>query len=168
VAKTLKFGNAVVCEYAAQGNRNKHTLVNVYSGDIITAEMPATLRLGFYIEHFPDAESPMTIVLTITHDSEKIAELSVAVGGRPKIGKTGVILIPGLNIPVPHDGAFAVVASADGYRDISVIQKRIFMNPDLSPTASPPPSEQSPLDVPEPSSPPAPSRRAAPSRRRRS
>ena len=50
MAKKIKFENAVLCEFAAQGSNNKPILINVYSGDIITASMPANLSFGLFIE----------------------------------------------------------------------------------------------------------------------
>ena len=48
MAAKLKFSNAILCEHVVSGGSGKHTLINVYGGDILALPRrrwdPATLE----------------------------------------------------------------------------------------------------------------------------
>ncbi|MBN9308226.1 hypothetical protein, partial [Devosia sp.] len=50
MAKKLKFLNAILCEHVVAGANKKHTLINVFGGNIIVEQLPATLTFGLYVE----------------------------------------------------------------------------------------------------------------------
>lgn len=46
----IKIGNAIVCEDVRAEAGGKWSILGVFSGDIITAELPANIRLAVYME----------------------------------------------------------------------------------------------------------------------
>ena len=99
MAKKLKFGNVVLCEHVVAGERNKATLVNVYSGDVLVGEMPATLAFGFFCEHFPDTTDPVEITLDFKFGNKNVATIRGVVQAE-NFGEFGAITIPLFSINV--------------------------------------------------------------------
>lgn len=139
MAKQLRFGNAILCEHVAPGERNKHTLINVYSGDVLVDSIPAKLLFGIYLEHIPDSARP-DLTFEIKIDDNIIAKMSVnSKDAEP--GSPTAIIVPVFQINIDRDTILQVLASAPGYASRVVIKKRIFKGHLPSPSiSSPPPS----------------------------
>ena len=121
MARKIKLGNVVLCEHVVASGNNKHTLVNVYSGDIVVEEFPAVLTFGIYIE------------LLKENNIEKITFFLK--NGRKEIGKaqaafpepeTGVLAIPFLPFRTESATTFEIVAEAPGFGRSSILKKQIF------------------------------------------
>lgn len=127
--KKIQIGNALLAEYVGQGNRNKHTLVNVYSGDIIVKEIPAELAFGLYIEMLrPALDSvPEEFDLTLNFDSKTVFKATARMSFKDD-SKTAVFMIPMFQLPVPNDGQLEVVIVAKGFQKATVISKRIYQD----------------------------------------
>lgn len=125
MTKSLKFGNVIVCEYASKGERNKFTLVNIFSGDIIVAEFPANLHLGLYLEYYPDFEGESDLSLDINLDEDTLATMTAQTKDAIP-GTSGVIIIPAIQLGIERDLTLNVVASKKGYKKVTVVSKRIY------------------------------------------
>ena len=79
MAKSLKFGNVVLCEYVAKGEKNKYTLINVFSGDVIVVDLPAKLNFGLYMEYLPDAVGPRKLTLSMMLDKKKFGQIVIQI-----------------------------------------------------------------------------------------
>ncbi|MER9424384.1 hypothetical protein NKI88_18230 [Mesorhizobium sp. M0317] len=117
----FKVGNVVLCEHAVLGANNKHTLVNVYAGDIIVASLPATLSFGLYIE-FLSGNNPekINIEVSLARDPALIAETIIPNSG------TGIILIPVFPLKIEKDLNLEVFAIAEGFKRQLILKKRIY------------------------------------------
>ncbi|MVB00187.1 hypothetical protein GN330_23345 [Nitratireductor sp. CAU 1489] len=125
MAKLLKFGNAIVCEFAAKGERNKHTLVNVFSGDIVVQQMPARLHLGLYVEYLPEVEGNQDISLRIKLDEKVFAKFQVKFKELSAKSPTAIV-IQAMQVGIDNDAVFSVEAESQGYRNTKVLSKRIY------------------------------------------
>ena len=125
VAKYLKFANAILCEYAAKGEINKHTLVNVLCGDIVVRELPAKLHLGIYLEYIPDSTDPIDMQLHIALGEKTVANILVKLTDQRK-GFPGMIVIPSLEVGIDKNLKFTIKASCEGYRKTTILSKRIY------------------------------------------
>jgi len=126
MAKRLKFGNVVLCEHVIPSENNKFSLVNVYCGDIVVGEMPATLAFGFFIELIPQDLDPVTIVLNIFYGNKQVGMIKADV--KPgKRHEVGAISIPLFMISVESEQIIKVVASSEGYPDQIVLEKKIIL-----------------------------------------
>ena len=85
----FRTGMVALCDYASKGERNKHTLVNVYSGDVIVGSFPAQLHFGFYAEIFPEGDAAGPVTISVIYGPEKLGEFTVEfadhVPGRPAV-----------------------------------------------------------------------------------
>jgi hypothetical protein len=125
VPKSLTFGNCILCEFVAKGDRNKHTLVNVFSGDVVVEELPARLRFWMYVEWIPQTSEPTEILLEIQLGRNVLSKIQVKSEGQ-KTGVPGVISIPGMEFEIDRDLNFSIFASCEGYKRTKVLSKRIY------------------------------------------
>lgn len=149
MAKKISFGNAILCDYVGIGSNNKHVLVNVYSGDIIVAALPAELSLGIYVELTQQIDAPlknMTIELCMG------GNVFLRAQGEMEPGKpTALFVIQMFQMRVDEPGDFELFFKADGYSRTSVIRKSISVGtiPGVTlPNALPRPVLRPPPDAP--------------------
>lgn len=128
----LKFGNALLCDYASPGANNKHTLVNVIAGDIYIASAPSTIMLGAYIEHIPDRAGSMVIALQFTVNNKTVVGIEAAAEKMVK-SRPGVILVPSVPVLIEAEGQLEVSARAEGYEPKTIIRKKLIIG--IPPTA---------------------------------
>jgi hypothetical protein len=163
--RSLKFGNALFCEYVARGAGNKHTLVNVFSGDILVKELPGTLILSLYIEMLPQLRQQSEITIDLLVGRKPYVQFEASFESMRR-DKTAVLVISPLHVEVQKDTFLRVVASSKGFQRTEVIRKRISEGEPITPSASAPLSEQCPSDDPKTSFPRVPSRRGGPQKPR--
>lgn len=124
MAAKLKFANAMLCEHVVSGGSGKHTLVNVYSGDILVKEFPARLAMGFYVEHVADRPGGMWI--SILRGKGEIAKVHVAVvaqGGQ----LSGVVAVPLFEFIADEETTIEFVAGMDGSAKTPILKKKILL-----------------------------------------
>jgi hypothetical protein len=121
--KRIRVGNAVVCEFIVQGSTGKHTLVNVFGGDILVKELPARISLAFYIEIVPDAGMPKDLKLDLILGTKTLATADAEFQYEP--GKIGVIVLPQAQITVEEETRIRVVASGTGRARTALVDKSI-------------------------------------------
>jgi hypothetical protein len=161
---TLTFGNVLLCDYASRGERNKHTLVNIYSGDIVMDQLPGNLHLGLYAEYKVHDGMPPLIMISVHQAGDLRAEIRFSVEQNSlKATKVGVLLIPMFEMGVEREGDLEIVAKADGFEPTVILSKSVKR----SPNALPPPSSQSPSGASGSETSPAQPPQASPTRRRR-
>lgn len=125
--KKVKRGNVVLCEYIALGSFAKHTLVNVYAGDILLKEYPGTLPLSFFIELLPDEEMPQQITFEVKQGSSTKAELKAEFDHQPS--RSALIVIPQLPYTFHEDTDLTVTATGKGLKSTVLIRKKISLGP---------------------------------------
>ena len=125
MAKSLKFRNALLCEFVAKGDRNKHTLVNVFSGDIIVQEFPTKLHVGLYMEYIPQDVNVREFWLHFKLDKEipLKAQINMPIV-KPNVPVSVVIQL--VEVVVDRDLTFSVEAACEGFRKTTVLSKRIY------------------------------------------
>ena len=125
MAKKLKVGNAILCEYVAMGANNKHILINVFSGDVIVQEMPADLRFGLYVE-LARPQSPHTEKFTF----------QILVNGEVKIGgefemvddtTVGIVMLQQFPLRILVPSTINLVLTAEGYAKATALSKTVSL-----------------------------------------
>ncbi|MEX0827592.1 MAG: hypothetical protein WD005_01435 [Haliea sp.] len=119
--KRIKFGNALLCEYATQGNRNKHMLINVYSGNVRFDALPADFSCGIYVE-LP-AQDLKTVDVLVRLDREEILRAAV----EAEAGKDGTIVIRMLAMEIDKPATLTVSLEAPDKVSTTVISKRLYV-----------------------------------------
>jgi hypothetical protein len=126
MAKKFKVGNALLADYVGQGNRNKHTLVNVYAGDVIVQKFPVDLAFGVYVE----------LLLASTDGAPSEFEVELMFGGKPVLkakgrvkvegsGKNTIFVIPMFQLTVENEGQLELKISAEGFNRTTLISKHV-------------------------------------------
>jgi hypothetical protein len=129
----LKLGNAIVCEFIAQGINNKHSIINNYAGNIFVAEFPANVSLAFYIELFADFTATLKGSITVSLDKKKIASLDAEF--EFKEGIPNIVVAPTASILIEKQSTLNLVVSIAGHKPIKAINKPIILNANLKTTA---------------------------------
>lgn len=108
----------------AKGERGKHTLVNVYSGDIVAASFPARLNLALYIEVEIQPLKDNALSIHVMSNKKNIVKLD---GKATPMEKSGVIVfaVPTLLIEIKTNTTLEVKLTSDGYDDTIVLSKKI-------------------------------------------
>lgn len=125
MAKRLKILNAILCEHVVAGAGGKFTLVNVFSGDIVLATMPATLTFGLYVELAKET-TPPSLKVEFLYDGDVVVALQAQFPAPDPNAPVTVLAVPVMHTGVDKDLSFEVVASAEGYARTLIMKKRIF------------------------------------------
>lgn len=148
MAKKITIGNALLCEYVAQGSNNKHVLVNVFAGNVVVTAVPADIAFGLFIEakrpRGDDAFTPEFEVLV----GGKIL-FDVKMDGIGSVGTTITFIIQQFQVRVESPCEFEVYVKAVGYQRTLALKKEIT----IGPIPSPPPVSRLLLAQPAPDSP---------------
>jgi hypothetical protein len=145
-AKKLRFGNCLLCEHVVPGAYNKQTLVNVYTGDIRIAELPAAIFFGLYIEYSPDDIGEMSINLEIKIGDTAVGRIESKFVVGPQLD-IATISIPIFAVTLDKDTKIEVTANSPGYKAATVLSRKITKDPSLLgvlTTASEPPALSQP------------------------
>jgi hypothetical protein len=125
----LKLGNAIVCEFVAQGVNNKHSIINNYAGDIFVGEFPTRLPLAFYVELVADFTKTVEGSISVLLGRKKIAGLAAEfdfVEGIPNI-----LVAPTASILIEKSCTLRLTVDIAGHKPIVAIRKQINLNPKL-------------------------------------
>ena len=125
----FKIENAILCEHLVPGLNNKHTLINMYAGNIMVKEFPAQIPVAIYIELEPKkfGQIPLEVKLYLGR-KEAMAGVAVAIFEKNKLS---VVAIPTGFIGLDKDTTVKITVATNGERPVTVIQKKVFLNPDL-------------------------------------
>lgn len=158
----IEIKNAFLCDDVRQEVNNKHTLVGVYSGNIVLPRVPADVLLGLFMEMETPAGAH-EIEIRISGPGKGSATLKAniqqAESGSASLANSRA------QFHMEKEGVFRVDARTPGGRWANVIKKRVLVRAPA--TASEPPSEQSQPASPASSKPRARPRRASQVRRRK-
>lgn len=108
------------------GQGNKPILIGVYTGDIIVAEFPATIWLGFFIDvKRPDVGSISTINLELHISDKVVARFEMAVP-EPWPTDTATLTIPSGLLNLEGPTTIELIGEAEGFERTTFISKRVF------------------------------------------
>lgn len=127
--KRIKFGNTILCDYVGRGNRNKHVLVNVYSGNVRFDVLPSEFTFGLYIELPAQGLTQVTVSLRL--DGVEF----MAVKAESDESRDGTIIMPLVQIGVERPATLTVVISADGFASATALTKRLYSAEPTDPNA---------------------------------
>jgi hypothetical protein len=125
--KSLKIGNAVVCEHVVNGGPGKHTLVNAYGGDLLLPDMPTTIVVGIYLEVISH-DLPTAINVEVFLGKSLIMGAEVILSGHVP-GNPAILAIPMLPLEVREPCTLRIRLSADGFRPVDALKKSILAAP---------------------------------------
>lgn len=141
MSRIVKFENVLLSEYVVVGQGNKHTLINVYSGDVVVQSFPARLMFAVYAEYKSLTTSPYSLLIQVKVDKKVHAKLRANVEPAGD-GLVGILAIPGLDLTVDRDVVLEVTVTPDNERAVSLFRKRIFQGAvpiSGAPSVAPPP-----------------------------
>lgn len=122
--RQLKFGNVILCDYAAPGHGNKHIIVNSYSGNIKVASFPVNLQLGLYVELLPFSGRPTEFAMEFKLGGKKVAKLDVKLED-VVLKEVAAIVIPAFGLRIDGPSVLNVFGSAEGFGRKKILSKSI-------------------------------------------
>ena len=137
----IKVGNAILCEYLVAGLGNKHTLINVFSGDVVVETLPAALRLALYIEYNILTDDAFNIMVDVKIDKYTPMKWRAEIQSNHR-NQMGILAVPGFEVRLDRNVTLEVRMTPDGERANTVLKKNIYLGSVTTgaPSASPPPS----------------------------
>jgi hypothetical protein len=117
---------------------NKHSLLGVYSGNILVDKFPAVIRLGIFIVFDFVRPGPHNVEMRMSLDKELVTQGTTQVIAEP--GKTTVIVAPIGMLGAEKPSELRIDAAVDGGKRFVLTRKRLLLS---APSAPSPPSEQS-------------------------
>lgn len=134
---SIPFETALACEHVVPGIGSKATLIGIFSGNILLAEIPGALWMAFYLE-LPSAPSPQieNLTLELRLDEEKVAAFEI--GQVAASDGASAILIPEGRLKIERPTKMTLMAFASGYKDTVVLSKNISLMKGDEQSPSPP------------------------------
>lgn len=122
-----EFRNVILCDDIRSEMGNKKSLMGVLAGDIIVAEMPATIYLAIYAEFLTaDLTKETAIKLRLLQDSEEIAKANIAARTAKQ---SHSIVLPRALITFEKDCMFKIVASVNDEKEVEILSKTVSKGP---------------------------------------
>jgi hypothetical protein len=119
--KPIKVTSAILCEYVAQGSFNKHTLVNVFSGDVVAREFPVEIPFGIFLILDDVDIKLLKMELLVNGESVFIGEADGPFRG------SGPLAIASFKVKVKEpDAIMELVLSSDDHKKTVAISKKIL------------------------------------------
>lgn len=129
----IRVANALACEFTAEGVRNKHTAVNIYTGDILVNAFPAQIAMAFYIELMPDFTGTPMGKVSIMFGNALLASLEAQFTFQQR--NPNILLLPQAMVKMPKAGKVRIVVEIEGQKPFTALSKSIRLMPDPLPTA---------------------------------
>jgi hypothetical protein len=175
----FSINSVVVCDDIRKEITNKDILIGVYGGGLLVPQLPAAMPIAIWIELTPHTAGTLAIDIKIVLPGTPGEIRLQLIGNVSVVEEPTSVSTPQIMCPVGAEGYIEISVrpvGSDGWA--AVKKRRVSVSPPeqppkpmeiqigflptatvSSPTASQPPSEQSPFDVPESKPPSAPRRR---------
>lgn len=122
------FRNVVACDDIRDEIGNKQSLMGVFGGDIIVAQLPAAINFALYLQYMPsddDEDGDVVVHIELWRDDISMAKAEIEMHIREHAPAT--ILLPRALAAFEKECTFKVtVAIADGPQKI-ILQKKIML-----------------------------------------
>lgn len=128
--------NAIVCEDVRLELYNKLTLVGVYAGDIIMAEMPGAIGLAFYLELISPTLGTTEFAIQVSLGSTRVAQIE----GQMDISDTeqsAILTLPRNGFSVTDDTVLTVEFRVASQADYEICVRKKIRKGDLPVPAAP-------------------------------
>ena len=136
----------VLCEDIRDELHNKHSLIGVYSGDILVSEIPASISLAFYLEIEPKRVGDFDLQFRLSGPAADASAVLNARVGITNASGVSILRTPRIELGITEAGTFRFDMSLDRESWTNLVTKTISLM--SGSTVSPQPSEQSPSAAP--------------------
>jgi hypothetical protein len=142
----IRVGNAVVCENIRQELYGKHSLLGVFSGDVLIDRIDAVLSIAIYIELFAINVGKIDLELIISYDNVDLVKVTSEFDYQD-VRNPAIIASPVIQIKLERASIIVVTAKCNGQTK-RILEKRVREGGSFtaSATAPAPLAEQSPTD----------------------
>ena len=131
MASPVRVRNCLLCEHVSRSDGNRHTLVNVYSGDVVVAHMPTQLQFGLYMELEGTPQYQGAFSLEIRWLKRTYLKATATVDAR-STENNAVIALPSFLLPVDRDGVLQMFFWGDGLPRRKILSKKIYADKDFT------------------------------------
>ena len=121
---------ALLCEDVRTELGNKHTIVGVFSNDILVASLPAVLSLSAYLEYVPDEIGVQNITLSIVVAGNVVANIEAKLSV-VEAKTVSVLYLPRVNLTVPRAAEIRLDMKVFPGEPTTIIKKQVLTSPDV-------------------------------------
>jgi hypothetical protein len=125
-----KFRNVIACDDVREEVRNKKSLMGVFSGDIVVAEIPANIWISFYIEKMP--EQPNTseeVAIQVKQNDKTIGNVTL----KFEAPEVATLVLGRAMMRVPEECTLSLVATVNGGESEEILSK-LLKKGDIQPS----------------------------------
>lgn len=119
-------GNVIVCDDIREEVRNKKSLMGVFPGGILVADLPGSIALAFYLEYFPSVEDEGKFLMEfrLLYGDEQIAQGNITAELTDEHQVLALVVPRGI-ATFEREGTFRFVAKINGRPEIEVVSKQV-------------------------------------------
>jgi hypothetical protein len=137
------FRNVIVCEDVREEVGGKHSLMGVFSGDIIVSSFPATIQIAGFFQYIPPANESGDVDLQVTLIQGENVLVRGKMRGQYNEGQLITFLLPRAFATFEKEGPFRIRIKV-GDEEQDILTKKVSQGlVTTAPIASPPPASQS-------------------------
>lgn len=119
----LKKFNVTACEYVAEGSHGKHSLINVYTGDILIQDMPGAIKLSFYLELLFQNAGKSHLRVEAFFGKKMVFGMEANI--ELEANKPAVIATPQFAFQIEEANKLRIFATIDEGRKTTILEKNI-------------------------------------------
>lgn len=117
-----QFVNVIACEDVREEIGNKKSLMGVFSGNIVAAEIPAQVWIAFYIEKMPEQPGKAEEVVIQVKQNERTVGTVTINFEAPEIA---TLVIPRAVMRIPEECTLILTASVNRGEPIQILSKSV-------------------------------------------
>jgi hypothetical protein len=110
---SLRFGNAILCENIRQELHGKHSLLGVFSGDVLVPEFGGVLRVAIYLELFAKQLGKIDISLSVSYNGKNIVNVQAEIHYKD-LRDPAIIATPVIPVHIERPASIVVDVTCNG------------------------------------------------------
>jgi hypothetical protein len=122
------FLNVIICEDIRDEIGNKKSLMGIFAGDIIVAELPATIQMAVFAQYVPAPyDEEVSVEFQLLEDDTLMAKAKMAT----KIAnmQPASFILPRALVTFDKETIFKILAAINGGEATEIIRKKICKGP---------------------------------------
>ena len=135
------FKTVLLCDHVVLDVQNKHSVIGIYSGDLVVSDLPANLRLSLFMIFVPEREGDNAIELEFFLNESAAAKAVTKV----KVKKAGVptpIVLSYFEVNIAENTQLRLSAKVNDMEIGTILEKEIYVLKGAESAASPSTSRQ--------------------------
>lgn len=118
------FRTAIICDHITVDIGRKHSLIGVYSGDVIIQKFPAKLRFAIYAELLPRRVGDYKLTVQISLNDKEVAKAEIEAAVRVAEAPL-VFILPAIGLNIEEETVLKVEVRPENGEVFTLVSKKI-------------------------------------------